>query len=145
MNDIINPSIELPPFPKKILGNIRPLNFDGLSIDSRTIKKNNLFLALKGKKNNGNEFIHKALKKGAGCIVTSSSNKIKNKKLIKVKNSLSFLYQLAKLKRNYSSAKIIAITGSAGKTSLKNLVKNLLEENLIYQKTRSYFVHFIIR
>jgi murE/murF fusion protein len=112
---------------KKILGNIRPLNFDGLSIDSRTIKKNNLFLALKGKKNNGNEFIHKALKKGAGCIVTSSSNKIKNKKLIKVKNSLSFLYQLAKLKRNYSSAKIIAITGSAGKTSLKNLVKNILQ------------------
>ena len=53
------------------------LNFDGLSIDTRTIKKENLFLALKGKKNDGNKFIYDALKKDAGCIVTSSSKKKK--------------------------------------------------------------------
>ena len=48
------------------------------------------------------------------------------KKIIKIKNQLSFLNQFVYLKRKYSSAKIIAITGSVGKTSLKNLIKNVL-------------------
>ena len=102
-------------------------NFSGLSIDTRTIQKNNLFLAIKGRKDDGNKFIYEALKKGAGCVVTSSNLKKNKKKILKVKDSISFLNNFAKLKRKYSSAKIIAITGSAGKTSLKNLVKNLLQ------------------
>ena len=50
-----------------------------------------------------------------------------NSKIIKVKDSISFLNNFAKLKREFSSAKIIAVTGSAGKTSLKNLIKDLLQ------------------
>ena len=108
-----------------ILGKPRSVNFDGVSIDTRTIKRDNLFLAIKGKKNDGNRFIRNALKKGAGCIVSSSIKK-NGKKIIKIKNEISFLNQFARLKRDKSSAKIIAITGSAGKTSLKNIIKNLL-------------------
>ena len=67
------------------------------------------------------------LKKGAGCVVTSSNVKKNKKKILKSKDQFPFLNNFAKLKRKYSSAKIIAITGSAGKTSLKNLVKNLLQ------------------
>ena len=47
-------------------------NFSGLSIDTRTIQKNNLFLAIKGRKDDGNKFIYEALKKGA-VVVTSST------------------------------------------------------------------------
>ena len=73
---------------EKILGK-KSVNFNGLSIDTRTIKKNNLFLAIKGKKNDGNKFINDALKKGAGCVVTSQ-NKKNNKKIIKVKDQFHF-------------------------------------------------------
>ena len=103
----------------------KTINFNGLSIDTRTLKKNNLFFALKGKNNDGNKFIKEAFKKRSSVIVTSS--KKKKKKIIKVKNSISFLNHFAKLKREHSSAKIIAITGSAGKTSLKNLIKNIFK------------------
>ena len=48
------------------------------------------------------------------------------KKIVKIKNEISFLNHFARLKRDKTSAKIIAITGSAGKTSLKNIVKDLL-------------------
>ena len=110
-----------------ILGKKKLLKFDGLSIDTRTLKKDNLFLAIKGRKNNGNKFINEALKKKAGCIICSEKIKIKDKKIIKIKNVLSFLNLFAKSKRDHSLAKIIAVTGSAGKTSLKNLMKDLLK------------------
>ena len=110
---------------KKLLGKNTEVNFDGLTIDTRLIKTNNLFLAIKGKKIDGSQFIESALKKGAGCIVSSKIFKKKNSKFIKVKNTTEFLNQFAKLKREQSFAKIISITGSAGKTSLKNLLKDL--------------------
>ncbi len=112
---------------KNILGKKIPVRFYGFSIDTRSIKRDNLFLALKGKKNNGNKFIYNALKKGAGCVVTSSIIDKSNRKIIRVNNPIHFLNQFAKLKREYSKTKIIAVTGSAGKTSLKNLLKDLLE------------------
>ena len=103
---------------EKILKRVKLLNFKGLSIDSRTIKKGNLFLAIKGKLKDGNIFTKEAIKKGAGCVITSLSGK-KNKKIIYVKDTILFLNRFAKLKRENSFAKIISITGSAGKTSLK--------------------------
>ncbi|MBD1147004.1 UDP-N-acetylmuramoyl-L-alanyl-D-glutamate--2,6-diaminopimelate ligase [Pelagibacterales bacterium SAG-MED28] len=110
----------------KILGKTISLNFSGISIDTRTIKKGNLFLAIKGKKIDGNKFANIALKKGAGCVILSKNLKKNNKKIITVKNSISLLNSFAKLKRKLSLAKVIAVTGSAGKTSLKNLIRDLL-------------------
>ncbi len=111
---------------KKMFGKNKFFNFSGLSIDSRTIKNNNLFLTLKGKNSDGKRFIKDALKKGAGCIVSSSNFEDNKKKILRVKKPILFLNKFAKLKREYSFAKIIAITGSAGKTSLKNLISYLL-------------------
>ena len=103
-------------------------NFHGLSIDSRVVKKKNLFLTLKGKNNNGNKFIPNALKKGAEYIISSKKLKKYKRKIVNVKNEIKFLNQYAKEKRKNSQTKIIAVTGSAGKTSLKNLIKNLLSK-----------------
>ena len=132
---------------KKILREIKKKinikNFHGLAIDSRVVKKGNLFLTIKGKKNNGKKFIFKALKKGAQGIV--SSQKIKNYKklLIKVPNELKFLNNFALKKRSYSKAKIFAITGSSGKTSLKDLIKKLLSNfGNTYCSPKSYNNHF---
>ena len=112
---------------KKILGKENLVNFNGLSTDSRTIKKDNLFLAIKGKQNNGNSFIKEAFRKGAKCIVSCEFKKNNNKKILYAKQPISFLNSFAKEKRDLTSAKIIAVTGSAGKTSLKNILRDLLQ------------------
>ena len=125
----------------KIVKTKKIYKFSGLSIDSREINKNNLFLAIKGKKKDGNKFIYKALKKGASLAV-SSEFKIKDK-VIKVDNSINFLNKFAKLKRENSKAKIIAITGSSGKTSLKDmLTKLLLKFDKTYASPKSFNNHY---
>ncbi len=101
--------------------------FHGLSIDTRTLKKNNIFLTIKGRHHDGVKFISQALKKGAKYIVSSKKIKKHKDKVIKVDNEISFLNNFASQKRAKSKAKIIAITGSAGKTSLKNLLKDHLD------------------
>ena len=113
-----------------------------MSIDTRTLKKGNLFLALKGKNQDGNKFSHNALKRGANYVVSSSRIKEKNKKIIIVKNTIDFLNKFAKLKRDHSLAKIIAVTGSAGKTSLKNLLNNMLQhKGNTYSSPMSFHNH----
>ena len=125
----------------KITKQSKFFKFNGLSIDTRTIKKENLFLAIKGKYNDGNKFTNEALKKGAGCVVSDYGIKNK-KKIIKVKNTILFLNNFAKYKREYTHANIIAITGSAGKTSLKNLIKDLLIHfGKTYASPKSYNNH----
>ena len=118
-------------FNSKILNQIikdkKFFKINGLAIDSREIKKDNLFLTLKGKKNDGNNFISKAITKGASFIISSKNNKKNKKRILKVDNEIDFLNKFASLKRNNSIAKIIAITGSAGKTTIKNLLANLLQ------------------
>ncbi len=118
-------------------------NIDGLSIDSRKINKNNLFVALKGKKIDGNQFINKALDKGASYVVSSKKNLKFKKRLITVKDPISFLNKYARLKRQNSNAMILGITGSAGKTTLKNMLYNLL--NIFgdtYASPRSFNNHY---
>ena len=127
----------------KIFKNKRLYNTDGLAIDSRDVKKNNLFLAIKGKNNDGNKFISKAIKRGASYIVSSKNiNKNKNR-ILKYSNPIAFLKKFSKLKRENSGAKILAITGSAGKTSLKNILSVLLKKyGSTYASPRSFNNHF---
>jgi len=107
-------------FDKKELKNI---NYNGVSINTKTIKKNNLFFAIHGKKTDGHKFVKEAVRKGAiKSIVSKKLKKIPSNKIIKVKNTFSSLNSLAKVTRDNSSAKIIGITGSVGKTTLKNLL-----------------------
>ena len=133
-------------FNKRILNKIllreNNYKFDKLSIDSREIKKNNLFLAIKGKNKDGHNFISKAIKNGASHVISSKNYK-KYKKVIKVKNTISFLNKFAQMKRLYTEAKILGITGSVGKTSLKNILYNLLKKyGKSYASPRSFNNHF---
>ena len=101
----------------------KKINYSGVSINTKTIKKNNLFFAIKGKKNDGHKFVKEAINKGAiKSIISKKIKKISKAKVIKVKNTLSSLNNLARVTRNNSSAQIIGITGSVGKTTLKNLI-----------------------
>ena len=128
---------------KEIVKTKQIKNFHGISIDTRSLKAGNLFLTIEGKNQDGTKYIPKAIKKGAQHIISSRSPKKFKMKTIKVKNEEKFLNNFAFKKRDASDAKIIAITGSAGKTSLKNLIKDLLTN---YGKTfcspKSYNNHF---
>ncbi len=127
----------------KIIKKKKFYKFDGLAIDSRDVKKDNLFLAIKGKNNDGNKFISKAIKKGASYVVSSKNNKNNKNKIIKVDNPITFLNKFAKLKRENCNAKILAITGSTGKTSLKNILNILLQKySNTYASPRSFNNHY---
>ncbi len=132
---------------KEILKSIQKKNnlkdFHGIAIDSRVVKKNNLFLTIKGKNNNGVKFIPNALKKGAQYIISSNYLKKYKNKTIKVKNEIKFLNRFASEKRKISKARVFAVTGSAGKTSLKNLLKKLLQNfGDTFCSPKSYNNHF---
>ena len=119
------------------------LRFEGASINSKQVKKGNLFIAIKGKKYDGHNFIKEALKNKANyCVVQKNINILNKNKLIKCSNTHNFLNKLAVLKRNYTNTKVIAITGSSGKTTLKTLIgKTLSKYAKTYFSQKSYNNH----
>jgi len=93
------------------------------SINSKEIKKNDIFFAIKGKRKDGNQYLREVFNKKASLAIVNKIDKLEKKsKQIKVKNTLNFLTKTSSKVRENSSAKIIAITGSCGKTSLKELI-----------------------
>ena len=98
-------------------------------INSKEIKKGDIFFAIKGKKNDGNKFISEAFNKKASIAIVNKISKNNNiKHQIKVRDSLKFLTQSSKVYRKNINTKIIAITGSCGKTTLKELLGNSLKK-----------------
>ena len=94
-----------------------------ISINSKNIKKNDVFFAIRGKKIDGNIFAPEALKKKSSFVIVNSVNKnYPLSKQVKVKNSLKFLSKCSTIYRENISAKIISITGSCGKTTLKEMI-----------------------
>ncbi len=120
--------------------NIKNVNYNGVSINTKTIKKNNLFFAIKGKKIDGHKFTKEAIKKGATkSVISKGINKFPKNKIIRVSNTFSSLNNLAKVTRDNTSARIIGITGSVGKTTLKNLISFALKNyGKVYYSPHSY-------
>ena len=98
-------------------------------INSKEIKKDDIFFAIKGRKNNGNRFVGQAFRKKASLAIVNKINKKSNiTRQIKVNDSLKFLTESSKIFRQNINTKIIAITGSCGKTTLKELLGNSLKK-----------------
>ncbi len=104
---------------RKIRKNI---NINKASINSKNIKKNDIFFAIKGPKKDGNNYSDESIKRGATLAVVNKIGKNNRLKKIKVKNTLKILTSSSKDVRKVSTAKFISITGSSGKTSLKELL-----------------------
>ena len=104
---------------------------DKIKISSKNIKKGDIFLALKGKNFHGNRFINSSIKNGAKFCITDNKNYTENNKVIYVKNIFDYLTELAIKKRNLYKGKVIGITGSAGKTTLKEALAFFLKKNNI--------------
>jgi MurE/MurF fusion protein len=105
------------------------LNLKQAKINSKEIKKDDIFFAIKGKKNDGNKFVGQAFKKKASLAIVNTIYKNNNiARQIKVKDSLKFLTESSKIFRQNINTKIIAITGSCGKTTLKELLGSSLSK-----------------
>ncbi len=94
-----------------------------VSIDTRTLQEGALFVAIKGDSLDGHEYVEEAFKQGAAAaIVETSFNLETDKPLVRVKDTLKALEEIGKASRARTNAKIIAVTGSAGKTGTKELL-----------------------
>ncbi len=114
-----------------ISSNILPKNltFNQACINSKEVKKNDIFFAIKGNKNDGNNFILDAKNRGSSlAIVNQLNHKISKSKQIRVENTLKFLSKCASIYRENVKSNIIGITGSCGKTTLKEMVASTLKK-----------------
>tara|TARA_B100001093_G_scaffold352872_1_gene337355 strand:+ start:577 stop:1860 length:1284 start_codon:yes stop_codon:yes gene_type:complete len=109
------------------------LNSDGISTDSRKLKPNMLFFALKGDNFNANNFTQKAFDAGASYCIIDEKQDPQNERLIVVDDVLKTLQQLAYFHRKTLDIPIIALTGSNGKTTTKELINVVL--------SRAYNIH----
>jgi UDP-N-acetylmuramoyl-tripeptide--D-alanyl-D-alanine ligase len=105
----------------------------GVSIDSRTLKRGDAFLAIKGRNFDGHDFIADALKKGASCVITerrSAHRAQRRTPRLEVKDTTAALGDIARYHRNRFDIPVIAITGSNGKTTTKEMLAWVLGRKL---------------
>ena len=99
-----------------------------VSTDSRKIPENGIFFALKGPNFNGNAFAREALVKGAALAVVDEAEYAIVEGIILVEDVLQCLQQLATYHRDYCKTPVIALTGSNGKTTTKELIAGVLRK-----------------
>ena len=112
------------------------------SKDTRTIQKGDIYIGLKGEKFDGSKFWKQALENGAEGVIIQGQEiskeemeKYSNKIIIEVENTLEALYEIARYKRSLYDIPVIAITGSVGKTSTKDIIASVVSTQYKTLKT----------
>ncbi|MDF2874892.1 MAG: murF [Sporomusa sp.] len=114
--------------------------FRGISTDTRTAQPGNLFIALEGERFDGHEFIAQAAGKGAvGVIVSRPVAVPENVTVIEVKDTLVALQALARFHRKRYHIPVVAVTGSNGKTTTKDMLAAVLASRFSVLKTEANF------
>ncbi|MCR4289116.1 MAG: Mur ligase family protein, partial [Candidatus Scalindua sp.] len=127
------------------------LRITGISTDSRSIKEGELFFALEGENYNGHKFVDRAVSKGAaGAVISSNKDTVYSLLyglekciLIEVVDTLKALGDLAKFYRKSVRTNFIAVTGSNGKTTTKDMIYHVLRNFNNVTRSRKSFNNFI--
>ncbi|QWH43126.1 UDP-N-acetylmuramoyl-tripeptide--D-alanyl-D-alanine ligase [Bacillus toyonensis] len=121
------------------------ITIQGVSIDTRKIKKGNLYVPIQGERFDGHAFVDKAVENGAVATLWMKdvANPPENLPVIFVEDTLLALQMLAKNYRDQLDVKVIGVTGSNGKTSTKDIVTSLLATKFKVQKTEGNFNNHI--
>lgn len=124
-----------------------PEGISGISIDTRSLKQGDAFFAIKGDNFDGHEFIAAAMKAGAALAVVDESKLVSlgsvTLPLIVVSDVLAAMVRLGEAARARSKAKIIAVTGSVGKTSTKEMLRTALAQSgLVHASVASFNNHW---
>ena len=115
----------------------------GISIDTRTLKPGDLYIAIKGENHDGHSFVTEAFNKGAVAAIVDHVVEDENKIQICVEDTLKALSQLGSFARQRTKATIIAVTGSVGKTSTKELLKHVMKAfGVTYASPASFNNHW---
>jgi len=125
--------------PLGAIDDARPVN--RVSTDTRTIEKDDVFFALKGPSFDGHDFLKEAIEKGARTCVVSDTKRVtaelkKTAEFVEVKDTLAAYGDLAKAWRLRFRVPVVGITGSSGKTTVKELVAHVLSQKLKVLKNR---------
>lgn len=115
----------------------------GISTDTRTLKPGDIFFALQGDNFDGNKFIDEAFAKGASLCVVDDKSLETSEKCFYVDDTLVALQELAKMHRKNLKIPVIAITGSNGKTTTKELAREVLSKRYKVLASRSSFNNHI--
>ncbi|MDL2310546.1 UDP-N-acetylmuramoyl-tripeptide--D-alanyl-D-alanine ligase [Peptostreptococcaceae bacterium OttesenSCG-928-C18] len=117
------------------------INIEGVSTDSRTIVKGNLFIPLIGPNFDGHDYVLQALEQGAAAVLWEKRKFLPNNRIpaVLVEDTYEALITLAKNYRNSLNCKVIAITGSNGKTTTKDILASILKEKFKVQKTQKNY------
>jgi UDP-N-acetylmuramoyl-tripeptide--D-alanyl-D-alanine ligase len=114
----------------------------GVSTDTRTIKNGDCFFALAGGNFDGHNFVHEAFAKGAACAVVERAVEGLGAgpgPVLKVANTIKALGDLARAYRRMNSFKVVAITGSVGKTTTRQIVYHVLSRHFcVHQASKSF-------
>lgn len=118
--------------------------FNNICIDTRKIQKDNIYIAIKGERFDGNKFVIDAFKKGASIAIVSEilfdiENEEKVETVILVDDTEKALLDLASFYRKKLGLKVVGVTGSCGKTSTKDLIAAFLSEKYKVFKTKGNF------
>jgi len=133
---------------KLICGN-KDLECNNFSKDTRTLIEGDVYVGIKGDKFDGNSFYHQAFDNGASvCILdnfdeNSLEEKYRDKTIILVEDSVEALQTLASYKRSKYNIPVVAITGSVGKTSTKDMVASVLSKKYRVLKTEGNYNNHI--
>ncbi len=119
-------------------GNIPDGDFT-ISTDTRTIKKGEIYLPLKGENFDGENFINKAVENGAAAAFCTKEHTDINIPLLKVDNTLDAYLKLAEYYKNKIAPKVIAITGSSGKTTTKEMTYAVCNKKFKTHKTEKNY------
>lgn len=95
----------------------------GISIDTRTLAPGDLFIALRGETSDGHAHIRQALDKGAACVLVHDTTGLDDPRLLTVPDTMTALVELGCYARARFRGKVVAITGSVGKTTTKDMLK----------------------
>ena len=105
--------------------------------DTREIENGDVYIALKGEKFDGNDFYLDAINRGAKtCIVSKAVEPYKDVNIIKVEDTTKALQDIAKYKRSLYDIPVVAVTGSVGKTSTKDLIASVVSQGYNTLKTQ---------
>ena len=115
------------------------MEVEGVVIDSRKVEKNYLFIAIDGEKVNAHKFIPDTIEKGALCVVSHEELGETDFPYILVESTGQALLDIAKLYRDSFDVKVVGITGSAGKTSTKEMIASVLSQKYNVHKTLGNF------
>ena len=118
------------------------LEVENFSKDTRTIQKGDIYIGIKGEKFDGSNFWNQALDAGATAVIISNiqiskeeKEKYKDKTIIQVEDTFEALYEIAKYKRSLYNIPVIAVTGSVGKTSTKDIIASVVSQKYKTLKT----------